>query len=229
VSALGSIHRHVRPSQEILQTITVTGVAGDPDAPAHVEGLTTGCQGLVEDAQQAFRQGEPGLVIGLGEQQGEFVAAEPGEEVPTPQRAAQPGANFMQQQVAHLMAKRVVDLLEAVQVQQQQRERVRIPRRQQRLETLHQRGPVWQARQQVVVRLVAELLGFALAGRDVRERHLRDDAGEEDEGDPGRTEEPQDRDEATNPGHRELRWHREAGVIVQTLLDGDAARDRDDR
>ena len=55
------------------------------------------------------------------QQHGELVAAEPGERVAAAQRAAQPGGDLAQQPVAVVVAERVVDLLEPVEVDQQQR------------------------------------------------------------------------------------------------------------
>ena len=58
-------------------------------------------------------------------QHGELVAAEPGEGVAAPQRGPQPLGDLDQQRVAVVVAERVVDLLEAVEVDQQHRGRVR--------------------------------------------------------------------------------------------------------
>ena len=65
-----------------------------------------------------------GLVeAGVGQQDGELVAAEPGQHVARPQRGAQPRADLAEQVVAGVVAEAVVDLLEPVEVEQQQRGR----------------------------------------------------------------------------------------------------------
>ena len=55
----------------------------------------------------------------------ELVAAEPRERVAAPQRVAQPLGDVAQQPVAVVVAERVVDLLEAVEVDQQQADQSR--------------------------------------------------------------------------------------------------------
>jgi len=49
----------------------------------------------------------------------EFVAAEPRHDIVEPHRAAQPGRYLEQQRVARRVAERIVDLLEAVEIEHQ--------------------------------------------------------------------------------------------------------------
>ena len=79
------------------------------------------------------------------------------------------------------------------------------------------------------MRLVVQLLGLPLARRDVHERDLRDNGGEEDEQDPRRAEHPQQGDQRPDTAHAQLRRHGEGGVVEQAAADGRATRDRDDR
>ena len=62
-----------------------------------------------------------GLVAGV-EHDRELVAAEPRERVARPQRLLQARADLAQHLVAGVMPERVVELLEAVEVDQQQRD-----------------------------------------------------------------------------------------------------------
>ena len=59
--------------------------------------------------------------LGGGDQHGELVAAQAGEDVAAAQRAAQAGGDLDEQTVALLVTQRVVDLLEAIEVDEQQR------------------------------------------------------------------------------------------------------------
>ena len=64
-------------------------------------------------------------VYGIGDvrqQDDELVAAEPGDAVAFPHDPRQPRADLLKQQVTVVVAERVVDLLEAVEVEQQQRD-----------------------------------------------------------------------------------------------------------
>ena len=73
---------------------------------------------------QPQRELDGGAAVGqVAQQHGELVAAEPRERVAAPERAAQPLGDVAQQPVAVVVAERVVDLLEAVEVDQQQADR----------------------------------------------------------------------------------------------------------
>nr|BFE70401.1 hypothetical protein GCM10020092_037020 [Actinoplanes digitatis] len=63
-------------------------------------------------------------VLGVLHDDGELVAAEPSEQFGRAQAGAQPFGDDDQYVVASLVSQRVVDLLEAVQVQQEQRRRL---------------------------------------------------------------------------------------------------------
>ena len=86
------------------------------------------------------------------QQQQEFVAAQPRHQVGAAHRTAQPPGHFHQQFVARHMAQRVVDILEQVQVQEDQRRL--LPHRAHLAcmveEAPHHMGTVGQAGQQVV-------------------------------------------------------------------------------
>ena len=82
-------------------------------------------------------------------------------------------ADLLQQQVAEVMAEGVVDLLEAVEVEQQQRQRrVLASSGEDRLrQPVLQQGAIGQARQPVVQRLVTQGLLGLLALGDVARHH----------------------------------------------------------
>jgi hypothetical protein len=101
---------------------------------------------------------------------GELVAAEAGEEVAAAQHLAQAMGDLDQEPVALLMAEGVVDLLDAIEVdQQQRRERAHAPGARERALPLPMQGrAVRQVGEPVVGRLVAQP---ARGARDDAEEH----------------------------------------------------------
>ena len=80
--------------------------------------------GALERAGEPQRELDGRAAVGQPAQQHrELVAAEPREHVAAPQRAAQPLGDVAQEPVAVVVAERVVDLLEPVEVDQQQADR----------------------------------------------------------------------------------------------------------
>ena len=64
--------------------------------------------------------------VGRRQDQRELVAAEPGHRVGLAQRAAQARSHELQQTIAGMVADRVVDVLEPIEIQDEQRERVAV-------------------------------------------------------------------------------------------------------
>ena len=88
----------------------------------------------------------------------EFVAAEPRHEILGPQHLAQPFGHRAQQLVAAGMAERVVDLLELVEIDEQQRRQLfgALLGRQQLSDLVAEIDPVGQRREFVVARQMAD-------------------------------------------------------------------------
>lgn len=119
VGALGDVHRHVCALQ---QQIGVLAVLGDEDDPhAGLDGqrqpgqLHLGLDGGLYAGQRPL-----GLVgrTDSRQHQAEFVAPEPGDGVDLADGAAQPFGEAGQEHVTVVVAQRVVDLLEAIEVEQ---------------------------------------------------------------------------------------------------------------
>ncbi len=131
--------------------------------------------------------GETGGVVGGMDvllEHHEFVAAEPRHEVLRPQHLAQPVGDGAQQLVAAGMTERVVDLLELVEVDEQQRRQLLgvMRNRQQTLDLVAEIDPVGQRRQFVVARQMADP-GFRVAPfGDVFQQHDGAAAGHRLEG-----------------------------------------------
>ncbi len=87
----------------------------------------------------------------------ELVAAQPGDGLGLAHRFLEPGVDLAEDDVAVMMAEGVVDLLESIEVEQQQRETPALGARGDRpLQAIVQQGPIGQARQRVVGRLMPQ-------------------------------------------------------------------------
>ncbi len=96
---------------------------GNADRGANIETMTVHFERLGDCAKQALRKPFRVLpVIGAGLHHDEFVAAEARDQVARPDNRAKPVCNLLQQLIADRMAERVVDGLEAVEVDQLQRD-----------------------------------------------------------------------------------------------------------
>ena len=119
--ALGVVHRDVRAADQRADVRPVVGRQRDADARAELDGDAADLERALERVEQPERELGRGAAVGqVAQQHGELVAAEPGQGVAAAQRLAQPGGDLPQQRVALVVAQRVVDLLEAVEVDQQQ-------------------------------------------------------------------------------------------------------------
>jgi hypothetical protein len=122
-SFLGREHRGIGMADQILAVHAVLGIHGDTDAGRHRHlmlrwpqgnGLTQAVQDLACDLL-----GMAAMIDAL-EDHGELVAADARDGVHRPHRAADPARDLAQELIAHLMPERVVDELEAVDVDEQQ-------------------------------------------------------------------------------------------------------------
>jgi hypothetical protein len=106
-----------------------------------------------------------GEVPALGQQDGELVAAQPCHRVARAHAAAEPVRELLQEAVADMVAQRVVDLLEAVEVEEEEGQGP--AEAQGVLEPLAQQAAVGEPGQRVVQGLVAQPLLLRLALGDV--------------------------------------------------------------
>ena len=111
---------------------------------------------------------------GAVDQHDELVAAHPADRVGLAQRARQPGRDCDEQPVAGVVAERVVDVLEVVEVDEQRGagRAVAAVAGEQLLDAVHDQRAVRQAGQRVVQRLMAQLAG-AFADQPKRRRPAR--------------------------------------------------------
>ena len=122
---LGRVHRRVGAAQQRGRVAAVVRVAGDADRRLDVHGDAADQELAIERGAQPPRDLEAGLgAVAAADEHGELVASEPREQVLLADLAAEALGDLAQQLVAALVPEDVVDLLEAVEVDEQQREAV---------------------------------------------------------------------------------------------------------
>ena len=114
-------------------------------------------------------------MLGVGADDRELVTAKPCDGVGRSQHALQPRSDLLQQRIAAVVAERVVDVLEAIEVEQKDaKHRLVAARAEQRLpQTVAEQRAVGQSGQRIVQRLVLQRVGVRLALGDVA--HCRDE------------------------------------------------------
>jgi len=134
----------------------VLGEARDADAGADLEGDRIRLEGMVECREDASRD-HLGLGLRAAHEHGEFVTADPRQQVRVADGLLQTPRHPLDDLVPQLVAERVVDRLEVVDVQQHHRHRAAVVLGdvQGFLKGLGQRGAVRQAGQHVVMGAVA--------------------------------------------------------------------------
>ncbi len=121
---LRRVQRHVGQPREAFARRLRMIAADDADAGADAQGEIVERDGLVERRDQPLRRRRRlASIRRVPEDHRELVAAEPREQVVLPQHRAEPARHHLQHLVAHQMAVQVVDGLEVVEVQIQQRTR----------------------------------------------------------------------------------------------------------
>ena len=120
VRVLGGVHRDVGVLEQRLGVLAVLGVERDADARLDLDGELVELEPLGDRLAHARAGLDRGVgPADVGDQHRELVAAEAGDGVAGAQSRGQPRADRAQQQVAVVVAERVVDLLEAVEVDHQ--------------------------------------------------------------------------------------------------------------
>ena len=152
--------------------------ADDADRGRHRDALALERQApLADRLEHALGDALRGVAVGVAQQDGELVAAEAGDHVGLADAVVQRAADRADDLVAGLVAAGVVDVLEAVEVEQEDRALAAVARGVGDVlgELLVEAATVEELRQRVVVGEVLQLVLEALALRDVA-----DDAGHDD-------------------------------------------------
>ena len=120
---LGEIHRHVGILGQRLHVGAVVRIHRDADRSRGVAFVAAQLHRLAQHRQEICGDFLDLVTLrGLFQDHHEFVAAEAGHDIARTQSAAQPVGHFHQQHVAGLVPERIVDHLEAVEIDEQHRE-----------------------------------------------------------------------------------------------------------
>ncbi len=166
VAVLPGALRVVQRDVRIAQQLPTRRAIADRDADAGVDHQrhrdALELEGLTHHIEQSLGDElRRDVELGVLDQDDELVATHPPDRVGIPQRARQPGGHGDEQSVAGLVAERVVDVLEVVEVDEQRRTRrpVALAAGEELLDAVHDQRPVRQVGQRVVQRLMAQLVG----------------------------------------------------------------------
>ncbi len=168
------IHRRVGIADQIDHVLGIVGTNRDAGAGGEVNFLLVDVEGPAYFIEQSPGQGsQGGAVVGVHRQivdeHGELIAREPADHRVLAQITRQPLAQDLQGSIAGRVAEGVVDLLEAVQVQVQQREGALIaPRAGNRLlQQMLELHAIRHLGERVVARQITDAAFGPLALRDV--------------------------------------------------------------
>ena len=167
---LGHVHGDVGLLYQLRHVRSVVGKDRRADACVHVQRQPIAQQRRVQRLLQALAQvchGEP--VQHRGQKEGELVPAQSRDHVGGAQKLGQAPGDLLQHQVADVMAKGVVDLLEPVEIDNQQGEPVaRAPGPATAVvHAIIEERPIGKARQRIVERLVFQRIVVCLLIGDV--------------------------------------------------------------
>ena len=158
---LGPVHGQVGVAQQLVGAVDVALHPGDAHAAPDVQLAPVDLERLAQPFQHPVGHlDDVDVVAGVLDQHGELVAAEPGHGVAGPHAGVQALGHLDEQPVAGGVAEAVVDLLEAVQVEEQHghRRRLALGPLEGVVDPVLEQGPVGQRGQRVVEGLVDELV-----------------------------------------------------------------------
>lgn len=117
---LGVVHGRVGVANQQLGGVAVGGKQADADAGRRVERMLADAIDLGQGTPKlAGDAGDRHRIADIGQHDQELVAAEPRRDVAGADAAGQSPGHFHQQAIADMMTERVVDVLEAVEIDQQ--------------------------------------------------------------------------------------------------------------
>src|SRR5919201_794374 len=113
-SSLCMSSRMAGGAEELLEAAAVLGVARDAEARGGGEGIVG--EGVADGAAEAVGEDVGAVLVGLGQEQGELLAAHAGDDVDPALGALEDARDGGEPLVGHAVAELVVDVLEAVEV-----------------------------------------------------------------------------------------------------------------
>ena len=166
---LGGIHCKVGVLDQLIELGAVLRRQRNADAGVGRQLMAEALAGLADrviNSRHEFH--DLGTAAGVGLDHGEFVAAEPGDEIGRPEAILDAGSDGLQQFVADMVAERIVDALEFVDVDVEQRELFAVGCLfKLAFDLFAEQHPVGQVGQRVVMREMGDLFIGAAALGDV--------------------------------------------------------------
>ena len=157
--ALRTVKREIGVAQQFFHRASIARTEGRADARPDIEQVIVDLVRLGQSLNDIVRQLVDAFAIGcFAQHHGELVAAQPPADLAVAHQALQPRRDFGQHAVADQVPKRVVDRLEAVEIDHHQRT-ARTPCRSmfERLaQSLVEHAPVRKLRQRIVAREVSD-------------------------------------------------------------------------
>ena len=164
---LAFVHRGVGVLEQGFGVFAVVGKDGDAEAAGNQHLGAVDDEGLGQALQHLARhQFRVMGVVKVGQDDREFVAAEPGHRIRFPDAAGQALGGLLEQFVTGVVAQGVVDLFEAVQVEEQDGDLGSVPAApgQGMGQAVHEQRAVGKLGQRIIVRLHAQLFLALLYG-----------------------------------------------------------------
>ena len=151
------VHRDVGVAQEVLGAPAAVLARRDPDAETHRQDVRADRYRHLEGMQDAGGDVHGGALgaVRVAAQDREFVATEPGDEVPGANAAGKAVCRGAEELIADRVPERVVHGLEVVEVEEENGDVV-VAGREQRLDLLPEQRPVRQPGERIVERLMVE-------------------------------------------------------------------------
>ena len=177
--SLRAVHRDVGVLQQLFRIVRVVGIDRDADRRRDEDVVLLDLERLRDRVEQLLRDAaQHRRIVEVLDDHHELVAAQARQQVGLAQRARQRGRHALQELVADAMAERVVDVLEAVEVDEQHADAMAaaLGLRDRLRQALVQQQPVGQAGQRVARREILQpLLGLDPRRHVLHERQDRHD------------------------------------------------------
>jgi hypothetical protein len=167
-AAFGGVHGLIGAAGQLVGALAMVRKDGNADAGGDRVPVAIDVEGFVDEVQSPV--GDPSCRVSVTgrEDESELVAPESGDEIALSQVGPQPFAQLDEQPVAVMMTERVVDLLEAIEIQHEHRDRCSLVPGvvEPTAEAVREQAPIGETGEPVVQRLMAK--------RRCRERPLGD-------------------------------------------------------
>ena len=168
---LGHVHRGIGVTQQLASLVAMLGSQGDADAGRGRKHVAGQLHRFVERLDQLVGDQHHLVVAVQLQQHDEFVAAPARHQISLAQGTHQARGDLLQQRIADVVAEGIVDLLEVVQVDEQQRQAAIVMLMLQgALQALLELQTIGQLGQHVETRQMAQMIGRPPPLADIAQR-----------------------------------------------------------